>query len=211
MTWYDLRDEVVPFPGRAAHHALCPCHLGRHRLPGLLDVLSPAADRIGRRPRSPAARRLGADHRRLRPAARRRPARCLRRPLRPPGGTAPARSDRRADGLRRPHGRDQPVQQRAQSRPGRLPATVSQGRPEMSTDPASRQSDDVRSGRAGRADHRRRPRPRAGHGPGPGSRGRPDRRPRCRAADEPIPATRWARPTISRPWPASVAHSGSNA
>ena len=77
MTWYDLRDEVVPF-WASGHHALCPRHLGRHRLPGLLDILSPAADRCGRRPRGPAARRLGANDRRLRPATRCRPARCIR-------------------------------------------------------------------------------------------------------------------------------------
>ncbi len=46
MTWYDLRDEVVPFLGERLDHAFCPCHLGGNRLPGLLDLLPPAARSI---------------------------------------------------------------------------------------------------------------------------------------------------------------------
>ena len=43
MTWYDLRDEVVTFLGERPTVAVCPCDLGGDGLPGLLDLLSPAA------------------------------------------------------------------------------------------------------------------------------------------------------------------------
>ena len=51
MTWYDLREAVVPFLGERLDDALRPCHLRRDRLPGLLDLLPPAPDRLGRGPR----------------------------------------------------------------------------------------------------------------------------------------------------------------
>ena len=84
MTWYDLRDEVVPFLGERLTtlfaHAISAgtdclvCSTFFRRL--LIDS--------GEDPGRLAARRLGADRRRLRPATGRRPARRLRRAFRPP-------------------------------------------------------------------------------------------------------------------------------
>ena len=128
MTWYDLRDAVVPFLGERLTTLFAHAISAGHRLPGLLDVLPPDPDRFGRGSRIAPARRLGADRRRLRPATGRRSARRLRRPLRPPRRAARARSDRHAHGLRRADGRHQPVQQRAAGRPRRIPAPLSQGR-----------------------------------------------------------------------------------
>ena len=96
LEWYPLHDEVVPFLGERAHDPVLPRDLGRDRLPDLLDVLPPPADRRRRGSRRARARRARRADRRLRPPARHRPARGRRRELRrSPGRALRRRADRR--------------------------------------------------------------------------------------------------------------------
>ena len=118
MTWYDLREAVLPFLGDRL------TTLFAHSISAGTDCL--VCSTFFRRllidsGEDPGHLQLDDWEQTIvsfRPATGRRSSWCFRRAFRSPGGPAPARANRGADRLWRAHGRHQPVQQRAPRRSG---------------------------------------------------------------------------------------------
>src|SRR5262249_15668042 len=117
----------VRLPRQAVGHAVRPRHLQPDRLPDLLDLLPPLAQRRRRGPRRPVPRRARPRPRRVRPTAGPRRQRRQRRAVRPAGPPPGAGAAGDADGVRRPDGGEEPFQERPVGRSRRLPGPLPEG------------------------------------------------------------------------------------
>ncbi len=124
LQWYPLHDQIAPVLGERRTWLFCHAISTAERLPDLLHVLPAAADRRGRGPVGPQARRVRRADRGPRSPAGRRPALRRRRAARALAERLTLAADRDADRLRRDHGRHQRVQRRDGRGARRLPRAV---------------------------------------------------------------------------------------